>query len=182
MTAEPIFPAWFRRLPIYTTMQRDARLADETQRSALAAERDHIRAAETRDAPKRHRAVDAARSAADVAKLKYDDALALSRRAEADAMAPAQTAHHRIAIIERELTRLAHPAISTALASLLDRFELTRQRSTDTTATLIKLEQIADARRKLEGLTITAGLDATAVVAAIMAALEPQPAAHGVES
>ena len=35
MPAETIFPAWFRRLPLFATMERDARIADETQRAEL---------------------------------------------------------------------------------------------------------------------------------------------------
>jgi len=182
MPAETIFPAWFRRLPIYTTMQRDARLADETQRAALAAERDQLRAIELKDAPKRQRAIDNARLVADAAREKFETAAAALRGAEQDAAGPAHRASWRMAQIDRTLADLSDPCIRAALASLLDRFELTRRREGPGAPTVALLEQIAAARRKLEGLTITAGVDATAEVAAIMTALEPQPAAHGFDS
>jgi len=166
------YPNWFKRLPLYANMLRAEQATNEAARTTLAAERDTIRAAELREQGKRQKTVDAARLQADAAKAKHDDALALYRRAEADAMGPAQNAHHRVSVIERELQRLAHPSIAAALATLLDRFELTRQRSTDHSATLIKLEQIADARKRLEALTITAGVDAAAEVATVMAELD----------
>lgn len=170
MITTDVVPAWFKRTPLFAQLETSERASAEAKRSVFAKERAQILAAETKAGPPRERAMTAAQTQLIQARAMYDVALADFERAKSEYALGSTIAGGRVATLERELTALAHPAITSTLSRLQNMHDTVRRSNADDAIT--RLTSVRAAQHDARALLLRADIDAPAELTVILARID----------